>query len=57
MCGPSLIAVRDDSPTSKSSNPGPRVGGPTARRSFTPAQKLDHVAAYEDFNDSISELR
>ena len=25
----------------------PRFGGPTRRRSFTPAQKLDHVAAYE----------
>lgn len=26
---------------------GPRAGGPTPRRSFTPAQKLDHLAAYE----------
>src|SRR5674476_1309445 len=25
----------------------PRFGGPTRRRSFTLAQKLDHVAAYE----------
>lgn len=25
----------------------PRFGGPTRRRSFTPAQKLDHVAGYE----------
>jgi len=25
----------------------PRVGGPTRRRSFTPAQKLEHLAAYE----------
>ena len=25
----------------------PRFGGPTRRRSFTPAQKLDHLAAYE----------
>jgi transposase-like protein len=25
----------------------PRFGGPTRRRSFTPAQKLEHVAAYE----------
>jgi transposase len=48
MSSPSLIAVRDDSPMSKSSSPGPRSGGPTARRSFTPAQKLDHLAAYED---------
>ena len=25
----------------------PRSGGPGRRRSFTPAQKLDHLAAYE----------
>ncbi len=25
----------------------PRDGGPTPRRSFTPAQELDHLAAYE----------
>jgi transposase-like protein len=25
----------------------PRFGGPIRRRSFTPAQKLDHLAAYE----------
>jgi transposase len=25
----------------------PRFGGPTRRRSFTPAQKLEHLAAYE----------
>ncbi|WP_196904962.1 MULTISPECIES: IS3 family transposase [unclassified Cryobacterium] len=30
------------------SSPGPRAGGPTARRSFTPKQKLDRLAAYED---------
>ncbi|MFC5931888.1 IS3 family transposase [Cryobacterium melibiosiphilum] len=29
------------------SSPGPRAGGPTSRRSFTPAQELDHLAAYE----------
>ena len=44
MSSPSLSAVRDDSPMS---SPGPRAGGPTSRRSFTPAQKLDHLAAYE----------
>ena len=44
MSSSTLIAMRDDSPVS---NPGPRAGGPTSRRSFTPAQKLDHVAAYE----------
>lgn len=42
----SLIAMRDDSSMS-SNSPGPRLGGPTPRRSFTPAQKLDHVVAYE----------
>ncbi|TFD27998.1 IS3 family transposase [Cryobacterium cryoconiti] len=30
------------------SSPGPRAGGPTPRRSFTPKQKLDRLAAYED---------
>ena len=33
---------------SKNSSPGPRAGGPIARRSFTPAQKLDLLAAYEE---------
>lgn len=47
MSSPSLIAVRDDS-LMNSTSPGPRSGGPTPRRSFTPAQKLDHLAAYED---------
>ena len=28
-------------------SPGPRAGGPSPRRSFTPAQKLEFVAAYE----------
>ena len=40
----SLIAVRDDG---RMSSPGPRSGGPTSRRSFTSAQKLEHLAAYE----------
>ena len=40
----SLIAVRDDG---RMPSPGPRSGGPTSRRSFTRAQKLDHLAAYE----------
>ena len=49
MSSPSLIAVREDSAMSRSSSsPSPRAGGPTPRRSFTPAQKLDHVAAYEE---------
>ncbi|MBC7760569.1 MAG: hypothetical protein H7201_01965 [Candidatus Saccharibacteria bacterium] len=42
-----MIAVRVDSPMNNSS-PGPRAGGPTPRRSFTPKQKLDHLAAYEE---------
>lgn len=46
MPSPSLIAVRDDSFVNNSS-PGPRSGGPSRRRSFTPTQKLDHLAAYE----------
>jgi len=40
----SLIAVRDDG---RMPSPGPRSGGPTSRRSFTSAQKLEHLAAYE----------
>ena len=40
----SLIAVRDDG---RMSSPGPRSGGPTSRRSFTSAQKIEHLAAYE----------
>lgn len=30
------------------SSPGPRAGGPRPRRSFTPAQKLEYLAQYED---------
>lgn len=37
--------VMDDSSPSTSSSP--RAGGPSRRRSFTPAQKLAHVSAYE----------
>ena len=44
MSSSSSIAMRDDSPMSSS---GLRAGGPTSRRSFTLAQKLDHLAAYE----------
>ena len=47
MSSPSSIAVRDDSPMGSSSSPGPRSGGPTPRRTFTPAQKLDHLSSYE----------
>ena len=45
----SLIAVRDDG---RMPSPGPRSGGPTSRRSFSSAQKLDHLAAYEVAVDS-----
>ena len=44
MSSPSLSAVRDVSPMSSL---GPRAGGPTSRRSFTPAQQLAHLAAYD----------
>lgn len=39
-----ITQVRDDGVMNK---PGPRAGGPTPRRTFTPAQKLAHLAAYE----------
>ncbi len=29
------------------STPGPREGGPRRRRAFTPAEKLQHLAGYE----------
>jgi transposase len=44
MSSSSLTALREDARMNK---PGPRAGGPTSRRSFTSAQKLDHIAAYE----------
>ena len=47
MSSPSLIVVRDDSSMNESS-PGPRAGGPARRRSISPAQKLDHLADYEE---------
>ena len=42
-----MSVVRDDSPMNNSSPAKPRSGGPRSRRSFTPAQKLVHLAAYE----------
>lgn len=45
MSSPSSIAVRDDSPMTK---PGPRAVGPSSRRTFTPAEKLHHLAAYDE---------
>ena len=44
MSSSSFTALREDARMSK---PGPRAGGPTSRRSFTAAQKLDHITAYE----------
>ena len=44
MSSSSFTALREDARMSK---PGPRAGGPTSRRSFTSAQKLDHITAYE----------
>ena len=44
MSSSTLTRVHDDGGMDASQ---PRLGGPTRRRSFTPAQKLDHVAAYE----------
>ena len=39
-----ISPVREDG---SMSNSGPRAGGPTPRRSFTPAQKLAHLDAYQ----------
>lgn len=47
MSMPTMVVVRDDSSMSSSKSPGPRSGGPTPRRTITPAQKLDYLAGYE----------
>ena len=51
MSSPVLNAVREDravsSCSSNGSGSGPRAGGPRPRRSFTPVQKLEFLAAYE----------
>lgn len=39
-----MTGLADDGAMDTSS---PRAGGPSRRRSFTPAQKLQHLAAYE----------
>ena len=39
-----ISPVREDG---SMSNSGPRAGGPSSRRSFTPAQKLAHLDAYQ----------
>ncbi len=45
MSSPAVSVVRDDSLMTM---PGPRAGGPSLRRVFTPAEKLQHLAAYEE---------
>lgn len=49
MSSPVLSAVRENSSvsSSSSSSSGPRAGGPRPRRSFSPVQKLEFLAAYE----------
>lgn len=44
MSNPSVIVVRDDSAMTIL---GPRAGGPAFRRVFSPAEKLEHLAAYD----------
>lgn len=44
MSSPVLSALREDGLMSSS---GPRAGGPTPRRSFTPSQKLEFLTSYE----------
>lgn len=44
MTNLALTEVSQDGPMS---TPGPRAGGPTPRRSFTPTQKLELLAQYE----------
>ena len=52
MSSPVLSAVREDSAvSSSSSSSGSRAGGPR-RRSFTPVQKLEFLAAYENACES-----
>jgi transposase-like protein len=40
------MSITDDDAMNGSASP--RAGGPSRRRSFTPAQKLEHLAAYEE---------
>jgi len=39
------MSVADDG--AMDGSPSPRAGGPSRRRSFTPAQKFEHLAGYE----------
>ncbi|HEU4682564.1 MAG TPA: hypothetical protein VFS51_12490 [Gemmatimonadales bacterium] len=43
-----ISPVREDG---SMSNAGPRAGGPSPRRSFTPAQKLSYLDAYQQACD------
>lgn len=45
MPQPDLIEVSQDG---LMSTPGPRAGGPTPRRSYSPAQKLELLTQYDD---------
>jgi transposase-like protein len=45
MLSAAVAPVVDDEVMS--SSPGPRADGPSRRRTFTPEQKLDYLAAYE----------
>ena len=47
MSNPSISVVHRDSPMNNNIPEGPRSGGPTRRRSITPAQNLVHLAAYD----------
>lgn len=44
----SNLVLADVGQAGPMSSPGPRAGGPSPRRSFTPAQKLEFLAQYED---------
>lgn len=44
MASPGSVPVVDDVGMSRR---GPRAGGPRPRRSFSPAQKLEHLNAYD----------
>lgn len=57
MSSPVLSAVDQVGPMNI---PGPRAGGPSRRRSFTPAQKLECLASYEaaiESNEGGASLR
>lgn len=43
----SNLALAEVGQDGSMSSPGPRAGGPRPRRSFTPAQKLEYLAQYE----------